>query len=145
MRTDISLDMTHFAVLVGEWTINGVHRLFPDTDAPGRVTYEWLEGERFLLGRTRVDHPDIPDSLTVTGPTDDGLGTRYFDSRGVHRLYATDLQEGVWTMHRAAPGFHQRFRATFDTAHETITGSWDLSPDGDRWDHDLALVYRRVG
>ncbi|MCK9249893.1 MAG: hypothetical protein M0P31_13090 [Solirubrobacteraceae bacterium] len=145
MRTATDIDMRPFAALLGAWTISGTHRLLPDVDAPGRVTYEWLEGERFLLGRTRVDHPDIPDSLTVTGPTDDGLGTRYFDSRGVQRLYATDLRDGTWTMHRAAPGFHQRFRATFDATHQTITGAWDLSPDGVRWDHDLALTYRRVG
>jgi hypothetical protein len=132
-----------FNALVGAWTIEASHPSFPSTLVGGRADFEWLEGERFLLQRSRLDHPAFPDSLIVFGADDDELSMHYFDSRGVHRVYGVSFGDGVWRMWRDAPGFSQRFTGTFDDAGETIAGLWKLSVDGTTWDDDLQITFRR--
>jgi hypothetical protein len=68
----------------------------------------------------------------------------YFDSRGVTRRYEMDVSDGVWRIWRDAPAFSQRFTATFGDDGNAITGNWELSTDGTRWEHDLALTYTRA-
>jgi hypothetical protein len=80
-----------------------------------------LEGERFLLQRSRTDHPEFPDSLVVSGVDKDELSMHYFDSRGVHRVYGVSVVEGVWRMWRHAPVFRngspERSRSRFSGRH----------------------------
>src|SRR5215217_1259988 len=75
-----------FQALIGEWTIEMTHPLVEDTVLRGRATYEWLEGDRFLIQRAVNEHPDFPDSLCVIGVMEgeNDLSMQYFDSRGVH-------------------------------------------------------------
>jgi hypothetical protein len=94
-----------FNILVGTWEIEATHPMFPSTIVHGTAEFEWLEGERFLLQRSRTDHPEFPDSLIVFGADQDGLSMNYFDSRGVHRIYHVSLSDGVWRMWRHSPGF----------------------------------------
>jgi hypothetical protein len=129
--------------LVGSWTVAATHPAFPGTVIGGRADFEWLEGERFLLQRSRTDHPDVPDSLVVFGEFEDGPAMHYFDSRGVHRVYGVSFGDGVWKMWRDAPGFSQRFTGTFSDDRDTIDGLWKLSRDDTTWDDDLEIVLRR--
>ena len=46
--------------LVGSWTIQAAHPCVPSTVVGGQADFEWLEGERFLLQRSRTDHPESP-------------------------------------------------------------------------------------
>ena len=69
----------------------------------------------------------------------------YHDSRGVSRVYQTSWSEGAWTIWRNAPGFSQRFTASLSEDGRTLTGRWEKSEDGSRWEHDFDLVYTRVG
>jgi hypothetical protein len=55
------------SALIGEWTTEATHPAFPSTVVLGRSTFEWLEGERFLIARARSDHPDFPDSISIIG------------------------------------------------------------------------------
>ena len=105
--------------------------------------FDWLEGEQFLLQRSRTDVAEFPDSLIVYAVGEDGLFMHYFDSRGVYRLYDVRFSEGVWTMSRDAPGFSQRFEGTFDDEGNTIDGLWKLSRDDETWDDDLRIMFRR--
>jgi hypothetical protein len=86
-----------FQALIGEWTIEMTHPIVEDMVIRGRVTYEWLEGGRFLIQRSVNDHPDFPDSLCVIGVMEgeNDLSIQYFDSRGVHRVYAIGF-DGSW-------------------------------------------------
>ena len=132
--------------LVGSWAIEAAHPAFPGTVVGGQSDFAWLEGERFLIQRSRTDHPDFPDSLIVFGEFDEdglGLGMHYFDSRGVHRVYGVSFSEGVWRMWRNAPGFSQRFTGTFNEDGDTIDGLWELSRDDATWDDDLKISLRR--
>jgi hypothetical protein len=66
--------LDHLEAWVGEWETEATHPMLPDTVVPGRITVEWLEGEKFLLHRARNDHPDLPDSISVIGDTRGGRG-----------------------------------------------------------------------
>jgi hypothetical protein len=129
--------------LVGEWTTEATHPAYPDVVVHGRVTFEWLEGQQFLIQRSRTEHPDFPDSLAVIGGEEE-LAMHYFDSRGVHRLYEMSLSEGVWTMSRDAPGFSQRFTGTWSDDGDTLSGLWQLSRDDETWADDLEIVFHRA-
>jgi hypothetical protein len=136
-------ELEPFAALVGTWKIEATHPKFPSTVVRGTAEFEWLEGERFLLQRSRVDHPEFPDSLIVFGVGEDGLSMDYFDSRGVHRIYRVSFSDGVWRMWRHSPGFSQKFSGNFSADGETIEGLWKLSRDDSTWDDDLAIRFQR--
>ena len=67
--------LEHLKAWVGEWETEATHPMLPDTLIRGRITVEWLEGEKFLLHRARNDHPDVPDSISVIGETEEGAGS----------------------------------------------------------------------
>src|SRR5687768_5454802 len=94
--------------LVGKWTTEATHPAMPGVVVRGTAVFEWLEGEQFLILRTRNDHPDFPDSIAVIGYTEQDrvqekkapersfsdqrpLTMHYFDSRGVFRVYQTSI------------------------------------------------------
>jgi hypothetical protein len=63
--TDATL--RRFGRLVGEWTTESTHPAVPDTVIHGRASFEWLEGERFLIWRESADHPEFPDAIAIIG------------------------------------------------------------------------------
>jgi hypothetical protein len=133
-----------FDVLVGAWELEATHPAVPATIVRGTAEFEWLEGERFLLQRSRTDHPEFPDSLIVVGADDEGVAMNYFDSRGTHRIYRVSLSGGVWKMWRHSPGFSQTFSGTVSGDGDTIEGRWQVSRDDATWSDDLAVRFRRV-
>jgi hypothetical protein len=141
MSVDLTLEP--FDALVGAWEIEATHPAFPSTVVHGTAEFEWLEGQRFLLQRSRTDHPDFPDSLIVYGADEEGVSMNYFDSRGVHRIYQVSLSDGVWRMWRHSPGFSQTFSGRLSADGNTIEGRWKLSRDDSTWDDDLAITFRR--
>ena len=118
------------------------HRLV-DEVIHGTVTWEWLEGERFLIQRSRTDDERFPDGMFVIGPPEDGDGlvAEYFDSRGVRRTYAVSLEGGVLRMSRDAPGFDQRYVGTL--GEESFDGAWQVAETPGEWRDDLKVTYRR--
>ena len=142
-QTPHSTHLEPFHALVGEWSTSATHPALGSVKVPGHTTFEWLEGRRFLIGRSRNDHPDFPDGLTVTGADGDGLAMHYYDSRGVERVYQASLNDGVLELWRDAPGFSQRYTGTFSDDGDTITGLWQFSSDGSSWEPDLEITYRR--
>ena len=136
--------------LIGKWTM---HVAFPGAPpvAGGRVVFEWMTGEQFLIERWEVPVPEAPDGLAIIG-FDEGRGTflqHYFDSRGIARVYAMSLEDGVWTLWRDAPDFSplefaQRYTGTFSDDGTTIVGRWEIAHDGSTWEHDFDLTYVRV-
>lgn len=55
------------------------------------------------------------------------------------------LDEGVWKLWREVPGLRQRYAGVVSADGTTITGAWEGSPDADRWTHDFALNYTKIG
>jgi hypothetical protein len=129
--------------LVGEWTTEATHPAVPGTVVHGTASVEWLEGEQFLIFRSRSDHPNFPDSISVIGDTD-GLRMHYFDSRGIHRIYGMTVTNDGWEIARDAPEFSQRLWVTFADEDTTMIGKSKLSEDHETWNDDLEINYHRA-
>ncbi len=131
-----------FGALIGTWTTEATHPMF-DSVVPGSTTFEWLEGRRFLVQRSRNEHETFPDAITVIGAPEagDGLVMEYFDSRGVRRTYGVSLDDGVLCIWRDDPAFAQRFAATL--GHDTFEGQWQLARTPGDWQDDLKVIYTR--
>lgn len=140
--TDRDPALEPFDALIGTWDTEATHPEF-DGVVPGGVTYEWLEGRRFVIVRSHHEHELFPDAICVIGrpETGDGLVMEYFDSRAVRRTYETSLRDGVLRIWRDAPGFDQRLAATihpdaFEAVHQLATAPGE-------WRDDLKVIYRR--
>lgn len=144
--------------LVGRWRSESTHPAMPGLVVSGTLTAEWLEGGHFLIIRTRNDHPDIPDAVSIVGftdvdrggdppdaPTEEGsqLSLHYFDSRGYCRVFEALVEAGAWRLWRNAPGFTQTFVGEFADDGNTVLGLWRVCEDGAHWRDDLSVVYRR--
>ena len=140
--------MQELGAFIGEWTMSvGI------PDAPqGRVLFDWMPGEKFLIERWDIPHPDAPDGVAIMG-FDKARGTllqHYFDSRGVARVYEMGLENGVWTLSRTKPDFSslkfwQRYEGRFSDDGGTIEGNWEISHDeGATWEVDFPLTYTKV-
>jgi hypothetical protein len=133
--------------LVGDWTIEAVSPHLENRVVNGTMSFEWLAGEKVLVQRWRIDAPEFPDGIAVIGEDEEAgtLRQHYFDGRGVSRVYEMSLEDGVWTLVRSDPDFSQRFTGRFTDGGDTIEGAWEISADGETWEHDFDLTYRRTG
>jgi len=131
-----------FDALIGTWATQATHPML-DAVVAGSVTFEWLEGGRFLVQRSRNYHESFPDAISVIGAPEagDGLVMEYFDSRGVRRTYGISLDDGVLRIWRDDPAFAQRFSAT--PSRDTFEGLWQVARTPGDWQDDLKVTYRR--
>jgi hypothetical protein len=149
--------LARLGVFVGEWIVEvrfpaGGPALSTETGLQARSRFEWALDGQFLLQRTEVPIPEAPNSLTIISvdPETGAYTQHYYDSRGVVRLYAMSLADGVWTLTRESADFspldfRQRFTGTFSQDGNTISGAWEKCFNGAGWEHDFALTYRRSG
>jgi hypothetical protein len=133
-------------ILVGTWSIDASHAMLAGDEICGEMMFEWLDGHRLLIQRSHYDHVDIPDAIAVFGVIDGQLSMHYYDSRGVHRIFALSFIDGTlrYARNAPAPDFSQRMTFTLSGDGNTITGQGELSRDGTNWQEDLAITYRRV-
>jgi hypothetical protein len=141
--------------LVGEWEMAAV--IGGVTIAVARTVFEWIEDGAFLAQRAHPGPrtPDMPQEWIDNSPfpvttiiglddTAESFTALYSDARGVSRVYTMTLEGNLWTMHRAAPGFHQRFFGTFSDDGKTITARWEGSREGESWELDFHLSYTKL-
>jgi hypothetical protein len=133
--------------LVGEWSMEA--SLAPGVG--GIATFEWALDGAFLLHRSEIPVEGAPQALSVIALDDDGEGftMHYFDSRGVVRLYAMTIEDGLWTLMRHEADFsplpfHQRYTGRFSADGRSIEGRWERSDDGSSWELDFELNYTRA-
>lgn len=124
--------------------------------AVGLTVYGFLEGGRFLVEHSdgealesapQVWHDNWPLPATSIIGLDDPTGQfsmLYADARGVSRVYRLTIEADRMTIWRDSPDFSQRFTGTFSEDLDTITGMWEMSPDGTQWNRDFDIMYRRV-
>jgi hypothetical protein len=142
--------MERLSPFIGEWEMES--SLAPPGSIRARTVFEWALGGQFLLERSEVEHPEVPDGLSVIAfePQTQGFVQHYFDSRGVVRVYSMAFDDGVWTLQRASADFTpldfaQRFVGAFSDDGTSIGGRWEKrSPDRSAWEHDFDLTYTKV-
>jgi hypothetical protein len=135
------------AVLIGEWTTVGTHPLLPGKTFHGRTTFAWLESGAFVLYRSHIDDPDIPDGVAILGtddPVPDAGGMLYYDVRNVSREYRWTISGNALAWSRDEPGFAQRMVLTIAEDGQTIQAQGQMSRNCQAWEPDLQLTYRRV-
>jgi hypothetical protein len=140
--TDRDPALEPFDALIGTWDTEARHPLL-DAVVPGTVTYEWLEGGKFLIQRSRNEHELFPDAIGVIGAPEDGDGLvmEYFDSRGVRRTYRTSFEDGVLRVWRDHPGFDQRMSTRVEP--DGFEAVYQVAREPGEWEDDLRTVYRR--
>jgi len=133
--------------LVGDWTMEAAPPGGEPWPGEAHLSFEWLEGETFLIQRWSIETLEAPDGIAIIG-VGEGAGTfrqHYFDSRGVHRIYEMTLDDGEWRLWRDSPDpFPQRFTAKFTKDGRTVTGRWEKAEDGTAWETDFDLTYRKI-
>ena len=122
----------------------------------GRATFDSIEDGAFVRLRTEAEPSEespaewvanSPMPVTAILGLDDSTHEQamlYADARGVFRIYRMTLTEGAWRLERTAPGFHQRFIGDFRDDGRTIGGRWESSPDGETWEPDFDMTYRKL-
>jgi hypothetical protein len=140
--------MAPLEAFTGEWVMEAS---FPGGyGGTGRAVFEWALDRQFLICRTVVPGGP-PDGLMLVGYGSGRMPYRqhYFDSRGIARIYAMDLSDGVWTLLRDSADFTplefaQRYTGTFSPDGQRIDGRWESAQDGVTWELDFHLSYTRA-
>jgi hypothetical protein len=135
-----------FSTLVGSWKTVGKHPYLQTDELHGSVSFEWVESGAFIKMTTSVDHPQIPDGISLFGSDDEGkrLNMLYFDERKVSRIYEVSFEDNTLTWWRDDPKFSQRFAVNVEDDGNTMRGKGSMRRGGKEWEDDLELVYSRI-
>jgi hypothetical protein len=111
--------------LVGTWGVSG--------EARGEVTYEWMEGEFFLIQRVDLEQfGQSSKGLEIIGrerpfgadESSEDIKSRYYDNQGNTFDYVYELEGDtltIWGGERGSPAF---YKGTFSDDGDTLTGAW---------------------
>ena len=132
--------------LVGEWTLEAVPP--GGRPWPGRAlsSIHWHESGAHLVERTSTDLTEAPEATKIMG-CDAANGTYfqlYSDDRGVCRVYEMSIADAEWRLWRTGAPFRQRFIGTIASDGNTIAGRWEKAEDGENFELDFELIYRKV-
>lgn len=130
--------------LVGDWHTTGSHPFLPGITLHGRTSIEWLEGGAFLIMRSEIDHPELPDGIEIFASDNmtHEIFMLHFDSRGVSRKYDVSLTKNGLKWRRDEPSLSQRFTLSLQDNGKMIS-TGEMSRDGAAWEEDLQLTYER--
>jgi hypothetical protein len=133
-----------FNPLIGKWELTGLHPFLGDIVLHGQASFAWHEGGAFLLLRSSIDHPEVPDGIEIFG-SDDKAGTFFmlhFDERGVSRKYDVTITEKQLKWWRNDTEFSQRF--TMDIQKNSLTSYGEMQRgEGKEWEKDLSLTFKK--
>jgi len=54
------------------------------------------------------------------------------------------FKDGIWKIWLNILGFFQRFEGKLSEDKNTISGAWEKSQGGKKWEHNFDLVYTRI-
>ena len=131
--------------LVGDWKVTLTDAWFlesRDVKVEGTAKVQWL-GEAFLEMTSDFGAPG-GDWHWVIGRNDarEQFVLLYHDDRGVLRVFDMSFADGVWTLSREDPDFHQRI--VLNVTPDRLEGRTEASEDfGKTWRKDFDLIFER--
>lgn len=145
--------MRRLEPMVGDWDLTMTHAWFLDsldTEIKGSATIEWYADAFLLLravfeGRTAEQGGSAWVVAFSRNDPRDAFVALTYDDRGVRRVFDMTFAEGVWTLSREDPDFHQRI--VMRLGADRIDMRADASEDGGTtWRKDLHYIFvRRAG
>ncbi len=138
--------LSELAFFVGDWdmALSGASFLpDPEQVIRGNFGCSWIEGGAVLVMRQGGPTPPLATWIIGRDESNPHYRALYSDDRGVSRIYAMSFIDNTWRLWRDHAGFSQRFEATVSDDRNSITGRWEKSSDGQEWEHDFDLSYRR--
>ncbi|SHM78627.1 hypothetical protein [Gracilibacillus kekensis] len=141
--------MNRLDIFEGEWELELIH---PDFQSIlGHTSFTWMDGNQFMIQSANVNQSEFPSSMIVYDydSNTDTYIQHYFDSRGVARLYKMSIKQRNWELWRNSSDFStldlsQRFWGEFNASYDTIQSTWEKSFDGEKWEHDFKIIYRKL-
>jgi len=132
--------------LVGKWKLEAIPPSGEPWPGDAGATFEWHDSGAHLIERSWVEMPEAPDGISIMG-CDAANGTYYqlySDERGVCRVYQMSIDEHEWKLWRTGEPFAQRFTGRFSDDGNTINGRWEAAKDGENFETDFDLIFRRI-
>jgi hypothetical protein len=136
--------MSKFEVFIGTWNTTG-EVLETHANPAGALVatdcYRWLHGERFIVHDVDARFDGKPTrTMEVMGfdPKTKAFFATSYDDQGVSERFTVALNGRRWTI----DGQSVRFKGSFDSAKNRLTGLWELKAGRGRWQPwiDLLLV-----
>jgi hypothetical protein len=122
-------DLRRLGRLIGTWHVTDPS----GSDAvEGQVSYEWLDGQAFLMQRVDLLHGGqqargievIGHTWPLGGEADPDITSRYYDHDGHTLDYVYELDGDTLTIWGGEKESAAYFRGTFDASGDRLTGSW---------------------
>lgn len=146
-KSSYNPSLKQLAMLEGEWVIELSNAAFlpdPKTTMTGSASFDWIEDGAYLVMRQGERAQDMWAIWTINrDEAASDYKVFYFDNRNVSRIYEMSFENNVWKMWRHTPEFSQRFEAKVSKDKKVLTGAWEKSYDGKKWEHDFDLVYKK--
>lgn len=132
--------------LLGEWALEASSPDGEPWPGAGCASFEWHASRAHLVARTTLEVPGAPNTTSIIG-CDAANGTYYqlySDDRSVCRVYEMSIGDGEWRLWRKGEPFPQRFTGRFADDGNTIVGRWEKAENGEDYESDFDLIYRKV-
>jgi hypothetical protein len=132
--------------LVGDWSLEAIPPGGEPWPGEARMTVAWHDSGAHLIQRSTADPPEAPDSISIIGcdAANGAYYQLYSDDRGVCRVYEMSIDNREWRLWRTGAPFAQRFIGRFEDGGNTIAGRWETATDGESFQTDFHLIYRKV-
>jgi hypothetical protein len=128
-------ELQSLEVLIGKWNNAIEFKSDPDNTGTGSVTYEWMEGQFFIV--ERFEHTFKKEGahkgLSIIGYDNEKQSclSHFFDNHGNIRTYKLSIRDGAFTIN----GEWERYTGEVSEDGNTITGTWEQSKDGSTWEY----------
>jgi hypothetical protein len=148
VETAANAMLARLEILVGDWDVEATVLRDPSAGSQrGRTSFRWIVDGAFLLQRSEIPNSLFPTATAVIAPDADAesFAMLYYDSRGVSRIYAMELNGQEWRLWRDQPEFSQRFTAAISADGTRIDATWEIAERPDDWQPDIGMTYVKVG
>ena len=148
------VDLEHLNVFIGKWHMEGRQLAGPAGPAASisaLQTYEWMQGERFLIHRFDGHVGDSQAScIEIIGADTERQCYRAhtFYNNGQMNVWDMDERDGQWRLlgdwNASGKSMKVRCTVTFADDGQTMNSKWEHSNDGAKWQTFWDVSARKV-